>query len=74
MARYGVDARIIDRRNTKVFRGHADGLRAGTIELFDSMGFQHRLAYEGMEVGEWGFWVRSIPCCGTSTMTEKFTT
>ncbi|KAB8068446.1 FAD binding domain-containing protein [Aspergillus leporis] len=56
MARYGVDARIIDRRNTKVFRGHADGLRAGTIELFDSMGFQHRLAYEGMEVGEWGVW------------------
>ncbi|KAF7597540.1 hypothetical protein BBP40_000018 [Aspergillus hancockii] len=58
MARYGVNARIVDKRATKVFRGHADGLRAGTIELFDSMGFQHRLAHEGIEMAQYGFWAR----------------
>ncbi|KAE8333485.1 FAD binding domain-containing protein [Aspergillus sergii] len=58
MARCGVNARIVDKRATKVFRGHADGLRAGTSELFDSMGFQHRVLHEGVEITEFCFWAR----------------
>ncbi|OGM48603.1 putative phenol 2-monooxygenase [Aspergillus bombycis] len=58
MARCGVNARIVDRRATKVFRGHADGLRAGTMELFDSMGFQHRVLHEGVEIAEFCFWAK----------------
>lgn len=38
MARCGINARIIDKRETKIFVGHADGLRPRTLELFDSMG------------------------------------
>ncbi|KAJ5188266.1 Monooxygenase FAD-binding [Penicillium cf. griseofulvum] len=56
MARYGVNARIIDKRNTKVFLGHADGLRARTLELFDSMGFQHRVMQEGSISTEANIW------------------
>lgn len=58
MARYGVNARIIDKRDTKVFVGHADGLRARTLELFDSMGFQHRVTHEGSISTEANIWVR----------------
>ncbi|KAJ5950442.1 uncharacterized protein N7479_008855 [Penicillium vulpinum] len=57
MARYGINARIIDKRNTKVFLGHADGLRARTLELFDSMGFQHRVLQEGSTSTEANIWV-----------------
>ncbi|KAE8153884.1 FAD binding domain-containing protein [Aspergillus avenaceus] len=58
MARYGVKARIVDKRGTKVFQGHADGLRAGTMDLFESMGFQHRILHEGVQLGEFSFWTR----------------
>lgn len=57
MARCGVNARIIDNRDTKVFLGHADGLRARTLELFDSMGFQHRVLEEGSISTEANIWV-----------------
>ncbi|KAJ5789887.1 uncharacterized protein N7518_006898 [Penicillium psychrosexuale] len=57
MARYGVNARIIDNRATKVFLGHADGLRSRTLELFDSMGFQNRVMPEGSVSTEANIWV-----------------
>ncbi|KAL4896022.1 FAD binding domain-containing protein [Aspergillus ambiguus] len=56
MAQYGIKARIIDKRGTKVFWGHADGLRPSTLELFDSMGFQHRIDEEGINIMEMVFW------------------
>ncbi|KAJ5351333.1 hypothetical protein N7452_000307 [Penicillium brevicompactum] len=52
MARCGINARIIDKRETKIFVGHADGLRPRTLELFDSMGFQHRVLHEASESTE----------------------
>lgn len=57
MAVCGVRARIIDKRGTKVFTGQADGLRPRTLELFDSMGFQHRVIHEGHVAVEANFWV-----------------
>lgn len=57
MARCGIDARIIDKRDTKVFFGHADGLRPRTLELFDSMGFQHRVLHEADNSTEVNLWV-----------------
>ncbi|KAB8237359.1 putative phenol 2-monooxygenase [Aspergillus alliaceus] len=56
MARCGVNARVVDKRATKVFCGYADGLKSGTMELFDSMGFQHRVVNEGVELPEFMFW------------------
>ncbi|KAJ5082408.1 hypothetical protein N7532_011451 [Penicillium argentinense] len=57
MAVCGVRARIIDKKGTKVFTGQADGLRPRTLELFDSMGFQHRVIHEGHVAVEANFWV-----------------
>ncbi|GMF74582.1 unnamed protein product [Aspergillus oryzae] len=54
MARCGVKTRIIDARATKVFRGHADGMQTGTLEIFDSFGIRALLdgmkAFDGLEV------------------------
>lgn len=66
MARCGIRARVIDKRPTKVFKGQADGLRVRTVELFDSMGFQHRVQHEGHVAVEANFWVRPPPSIKTT--------
>ena len=45
-ARCGINARIVDKRGTKVFKGQADGLQARTLEIFDSFGFVDRVLKE----------------------------
>ena len=42
-ARCGINARIIDKRGTKVFNGQADGLQCRSLEIFDSFGFADRV-------------------------------
>ncbi len=42
-ARYGIDARVIDKRGTKIFNGQADGLQCRSLEIFDSFGFADRV-------------------------------
>ncbi|KAM0117209.1 hypothetical protein ACP6JC_006222 [Aspergillus fumigatus] len=54
MARCGVNARIIDKRGTKVFTGQADGLRPRTLELLDSIGVVHRVLHEAFRLCRWG--------------------
>ncbi|EOD44721.1 putative phenol 2- protein [Neofusicoccum parvum UCRNP2] len=56
MAQYGVKARIIDKRGTKIFNGQADGLRARTQELFDSMDIQDRVSKECRAAYEFRVW------------------
>ncbi|PYH64223.1 putative phenol 2-monooxygenase [Aspergillus vadensis CBS 113365] len=56
MAQYGINARIIDKRSTKIFRGHADGLRGRTLELLDSMGIAHRILQEGYHGAGLKYW------------------
>ncbi|KAJ5097435.1 hypothetical protein N7456_008156 [Penicillium angulare] len=57
MARYGIRARVIEKKETKVFNGHADGIRMRTMELFDSMGIQHRVNHEAHSAVAPGFWI-----------------
>jgi 2-polyprenyl-6-methoxyphenol hydroxylase-like FAD-dependent oxidoreductase len=42
MARCGINARIVDKRSTKIFSGQADGLQLRSLEIFDSFGFADR--------------------------------
>ncbi|OTA97873.1 hypothetical protein M434DRAFT_7501 [Hypoxylon sp. CO27-5] len=42
MAHCGVKTRIVDKRNTKIFCGQADGLQCRSFEIFDSLGFADR--------------------------------
>ncbi|KAF3392599.1 hypothetical protein F1880_008898 [Penicillium rolfsii] len=80
MARCGINARIIDKRGTKVFTGQADGLRVRTLELFDSIGFQHRVQQEGHVAVEANFWVpdgkgsliRQGPHCSSKASESPF--
>ncbi|KAJ5753152.1 hypothetical protein N7520_010069 [Penicillium odoratum] len=57
MARYGIRTRIVDKRSTKVFTGHADGIRMRTSEIFDSMGIYHKVEHEAHPAVEPVFWV-----------------
>lgn len=43
MAHCGVKARIVDKRNTKIFCGQADGLQCRSLEILDSLGFGDRV-------------------------------
>ncbi|KAH6963258.1 putative phenol 2-monooxygenase [Fusarium avenaceum] len=38
LARCGIDARVVDKKGSKVYKGQADGLMSRTIEILDSMG------------------------------------
>jgi phenol 2-monooxygenase len=60
MARCGVNARIIDKRGTKVFTGQADGLRPRTLELLDSIGVVNRVIHEACEAAEFSSWVSRL--------------
>ncbi|KAH8656319.1 putative phenol 2-monooxygenase [Ilyonectria robusta] len=63
MARCGVKARIIDARATKVFRGHADGMQTGTLDIFDSFGIVDDLYKNAAPAMEMTFWAggKDIP-------------
>ncbi|KAK5206131.1 hypothetical protein LTR41_008000 [Exophiala xenobiotica] len=45
-AKLGVNARIIDKRSTKLFTGQADGLQPRVLEVFNSFGLVHRALQE----------------------------
>ncbi|KAK3398868.1 phenol hydroxylase [Sordaria brevicollis] len=56
MAHCGIKARIIDKRNTKIFCGQADGLQCRSLEIFDSLGFADRVWKEANHMIEICMW------------------
>ncbi|KAK4899460.1 hypothetical protein LTR27_003193 [Elasticomyces elasticus] len=56
LAKYGIEARIVDKRGTKIFNGQADGLQCRTLEIFDSLGFGHRAWRESNHMLEICLW------------------
>ena len=58
MAHMGINARIVDKRGTKVFNGQADGLQCRTLEIFESFGFADRVLKEANGMEEFSMWVR----------------
>lgn len=56
MAHCGVKARIIDKRNSKIFCGQADGLQCRSLEIFDSLGFADRVWKEANHMLEICMW------------------
>lgn len=42
MAHCGIKTRIVDKRNTKIYCGQADGLQCRSLEIFDSFGYGDR--------------------------------
>ncbi|KAL5383374.1 hypothetical protein DPSP01_006059 [Paraphaeosphaeria sporulosa] len=56
MARCGINARIVDKRSTKIFNGQADGLQSRSLEIFDSFGFADRALKEANHMLEMCMW------------------
>ncbi|KAF7957348.1 hypothetical protein EAE96_002933 [Botrytis aclada] len=56
MARCGINARIVDKRDTKIFTGQADGLQCRTLEILDSFGFADRVWKESNHMLEICLW------------------
>ncbi|KAF7915395.1 hypothetical protein EAE99_010168 [Botrytis elliptica] len=56
MARCGINARVIDKRGTKIFTGQADGLQCRTLEILDSFGFADRVWKESNHMLEICLW------------------
>ena len=56
MARCGINARIVDKRGTKIYNGQADGLQLRSLEIFDSFGFADRVWKEANHLLEFCMW------------------
>ncbi|KAH0493374.1 hypothetical protein TgHK011_000047 [Trichoderma gracile] len=56
MAKCGINARIVDKRGTKIFNGQADGLQCRTLEILDSLGIGHRAWREANHMLEICLW------------------
>ncbi|KAL7804763.1 family 16 glycoside hydrolase [Trichoderma aethiopicum] len=56
MAKCGINARIVEKRGTKVFNGQADGLQCRTLEILDSLGIGHRAWREANHMLEICLW------------------
>ncbi|KAF2107826.1 FAD binding domain-containing protein [Lophiotrema nucula] len=56
MARCGINARVVDKRGTKIFSGQADGLQIRSLEIFDSFGFCDRAWKEANHMIEMCMW------------------
>ncbi|KAF1960548.1 hypothetical protein CC80DRAFT_403317 [Byssothecium circinans] len=56
MAHCGINARIVDKRSTKIFNGQADGLQMRSLEIFDSFGFADRAWKEANHMIEMCMW------------------
>ncbi|GAA5951315.1 hypothetical protein JCM21900_003835 [Sporobolomyces salmonicolor] len=52
LSKLKVKTKIIDKRNTKIFTGQADGVQCRTVEVFQSFGFAERLVLEGAHINE----------------------
>lgn len=54
--KYGVTARVIDKRSHKVFTGQADGLNPRSLEMFQSFNLMGKIGSEANPMNEVSFW------------------
>jgi phenol 2-monooxygenase len=54
---YGIKTKVVDKRTTKIEKGHADGLQSRTIEILHSFGFGDGIYKEANQLQEVCFWV-----------------
>ncbi|KAI3394186.1 hypothetical protein diail_3141 [Diaporthe ilicicola] len=56
LAKYGVDFRVLERRDGPLVTGQADGVQCRTVEIFESFGLADQLLRESYHVLELAFW------------------
>lgn len=57
LSRYGVNYRVLEKRDGPLETGQADGVQTRTVELFDSFNIAEDLLKESYHVLELAFWV-----------------
>lgn len=73
MAHCGINARIVDKRSTKIFNGQADGLQSRSLEIFDSFGFADRAWKEAnhmLEVSTESCYTSFLALCKNANMND----
>ena len=58
MAQLGIQARVIDKRGTRILNGHADGFHSRTMEILSSFGVADAINKKAASFLEWFVWVR----------------
>ncbi|KAK7219095.1 hypothetical protein V2G26_007098 [Clonostachys chloroleuca] len=53
---YGIKTKVVDKRTTKIEKGHTDGLQSRTIEILHSFGFSDGIYKEANRLQEVCFW------------------
>lgn len=56
LSRYGIDFKMLERRDGPLNQGQADGVQTRTVEIFDSLGIGEELMNESYHVMETAFW------------------
>jgi phenol 2-monooxygenase len=54
---YGIKTKVVDKRTTKIEKGHTNGLQSRTIEILHSFGFGDGIYKEANRLQEVCFWV-----------------
>lgn len=52
----GVETRMIERREDRLYLGHADGIQARSVETFQAFGFAERAIQEAYRIRAMAFW------------------
>lgn len=56
LAKYGINFRVLERRDGPLVKGQADGVQCRTVEIFESFGLSDQLLRESYHVLELAFW------------------
>ncbi|KAK1778754.1 FAD binding domain-containing protein [Copromyces sp. CBS 386.78] len=60
LARFGINYKILERRDGPLHVGQADGVQTRTVEIFDSFGIGEELLREAYHVLETAFWEQNV--------------
>lgn len=60
LARFGINYKILERRDGPLKIGQADGVQTRTVEIFDSFGIGEDMLREAYHVLELAFWAQNI--------------
>ncbi|KAL2021775.1 hypothetical protein VTK56DRAFT_6718 [Thermocarpiscus australiensis] len=67
LARFGINYKMLERRDGPLQTGQADGVQTRTVEIFDSFGIAEDLLKEAYHVLELAFWSPDVDASGSVT-------
>jgi phenol 2-monooxygenase len=71
LARYGINFKLLERRDGPLEIGQADGVQCRTVEIFESLGISEPLLKESYHVLEIAFWTELAESAGITLERTK---